>query len=312
MFAYRHGFHAGNKADVFKHSVLIASLIRFCAKEKPFLYFDSHAGAGRYNLDSDWSLQTGEALEGIGSLLDLLSFTDGTVVASPAPVPAAVEAYRNLCAHLYSERIYPGSPEIAARFSRPGDSLVLCELHPTEIDVLRQNMKNESRRKISPCFGKTSGKIHIHHRDGFEALTGLLPPGKEQPKRGLVLVDPSYEIPADYRKVSEILPRAVEKWNTGVFILWYPLVGRRINQIEKMKESLYSSLSSYFSSCSRHSGGQDSNPENEEPFFFSELEFAGKEEGGMYGCGLLVVRPQWNFALEVEGINKYLHSVLAG
>lgn len=317
MFAYRHGFHAGNKADVFKHSVLTAVLMRFRAKEKPFLYFDSHAGAGFYKLDSEWSIQTGEAAGGIGVLLG--SSAPGSSAGSAEgteslpPVPPAVEAYKKLCMRFYGKGFYPGSPEIAASLSRPGDSLVLCELHPSEIAVLRQNMKGVNSRDFPPDFpcgtgSSGRGNIHIHYRDGFEAVTGLLPPGGSLPKRGFVLMDPSYELPSDYKNVSEVVPRAVSKWNTGIFIVWYPLVGRRMKQVEKMKKSLSDSLSACFSgirSPSVNSG------EREEPFFFSELEFAGKDDGGMYGCGLLVVRPQWNFAGEVREINGYLRSVFS-
>lgn len=350
MFAYRHGFHAGNRADVFKHSILTAALLRFRAKEKPFLYFDTHAGAGWYRLDSPWSVQTGEAAAGVSVLLASVFPERRRPEKNPEgapPVPKPLAIYASLCVKSSrgdSAGVYPGSPAISALLSRPGDSLVLCELHPNEINILRHNMKKETLSHIFAPEGLESfsearytevevyeggaesfapsgvfrSDIHIHHRDGFEALSGLLPPVGKLPKRGIVLVDPSYEMPRDYQAVAEAVPAAVAKWNTGVFFIWYPLIERRRPLVDKMKKQLAGKLSAYFSSPSLK-GGSVSVEKNAGSgahcgrscgeFFFSEMEFAGREGGGMYGCGMLVVRPPWRFAAEVSEINAYLTRV---
>lgn len=289
MFAYRHGFHAGNRADVFKHCVLTAAMLHLRQKEKPFVYLDTHAGAGRYRLDSSWSMQTGEAAEGIFRLLSHLE-QDG---ASSAGIPEAVAVYAGLCRDCRSGGWYPGSPEIARRLSRPGDGLVLCELHPSEIGELRKNMHAAAREE------KPAGRVHVHYRDGFEALGALLPP-RSGPRRGLALLDPSYELPEDYRHLADAVLHAVPRWTTGCFLAWYPLVERRSRPLMQMKDRLAEGLEAQLSPAD---GG--------DPFFFLEMEFpAAETDAGMYGCGMLAVRPPWRFRQEAEKIRTCLLRLL--
>jgi len=200
---YRHAFHAGNFADVAKHLGLICVLERLAAKAKPFSYFETHAGRGRYNIDGTEARRSGEAEQGIrrlatgpnasgviGRYLDL--------VRSFQPAPGTLS-------------IYPGSPLIARSLLREGDRAQLCELQPEELRMLRQNMGDDRR------FG-------IHQRDGYEALGALLPP---TPRRGMVLIDPPYEKEDELQRLVPALEAATRKWPTGIFMVWYPIKHRR-------------------------------------------------------------------------------------
>lgn len=209
MLSYRHAFHAGNHADVLKHTVLSRIVLHLVQKEKPFSYIDTHAGAGLYKLDSEWAQTTGEAEAGI---LPLLALPD---------IPELLLPYLTLCRNLHENgHRYPGSPEIVRALSRSTDQLTLMELHPTEIQNLRANFPDDPR-------------IHIHHRDGFSGLSALCPP---EPRRGFALIDPSYETADDYTKTAEALLTAHRRWPVGILTLWYPLLARRAEAIASLKE----------------------------------------------------------------------------
>jgi 23S rRNA (adenine2030-N6)-methyltransferase len=198
---YRHGYHAGNFADVHKHVVLTAALDALARKDTPFFFLDTHAGRGRYDLDSAESRRSGEAQKGIGRL----------AVASGLPAAAArlVELVRGFdAANAGTIHVYPGSPCLAALVMRAQDRGALCELLGGEADALRQEFHRDRR------FG-------VHCRDGYEALAALLPPKQ---KRGLVLVDPPYEEQeAELVKVADALVAAQRRWPQGVFAAWYPI-----------------------------------------------------------------------------------------
>ncbi|HET8899201.1 MAG TPA: 23S rRNA (adenine(2030)-N(6))-methyltransferase RlmJ, partial [Rhodanobacteraceae bacterium] len=168
---YRHAYHAGNFADVLKHAVLVALLEAFKGKQSGFGYFDSHAGRGRYDLGGIEAQKTQEAAGGILRLLE------------EPRLPAALHIYTNLVRSLNTQggeqelRHYPGSPLVADLLLREQDSVTLCELQPGEAEALRSLFRQR-------------GRVHVHQRDGYEALRALLPP-KE--KRGLVLIDPPFE-----------------------------------------------------------------------------------------------------------------------
>src|SRR5689334_13642695 len=159
---YRHVFHAGNHADVFKHAALVFILERLREKPQPFSVLDTHAGIGLYDLTSDAARRSPE-------------FEAGIVKAMAARL-ASAPAYLELVEAM-GPGIYPGSPEIVARMLRPDDRLMACELHPADVETLKARYRADPR-------------IAIHHRDGYEAVGGLLPP---DPRRGLVLIDPPFE-----------------------------------------------------------------------------------------------------------------------
>lgn len=199
---YRHAFHAGNFADVFKHAILLALLDALLAKDKPLCYFDTHAGRGRYELDDERANKTGEWRDGIGRLFDARDV--------PKPLQRYVTAIRafNPDGALHT---YPGSPLLAANAMRNTDSLVLCETQPEEADALRALLRNDQR-------------AHVHQRDGYAAMNALLPPAE---KRALVLIDPPFEAQADeFRIIGKALGSARTRFPTGVFAVWYPIKRR--------------------------------------------------------------------------------------
>lgn len=191
---YRHHYHAGNFADVFKHALLLGLLQSLSRKDKPWCYLDTHAGAGSYSLGSTQAASTQEWRDGVGRLLD---------AESP---PKLVADYLALIAGERTHLLYPGSPSIAAAVARPGDRIVCCERVAEVAEELHRNVRG----------------AEIHVRDGYEAHS-LLPP-KE--KRGLVLVDPPFEARDEFELAHRFLAAAIARFGGGVYALWYPLKNR--------------------------------------------------------------------------------------
>jgi 23S rRNA (adenine2030-N6)-methyltransferase len=209
---YRHAYHAGNFADVLKHVVLSALIDALKAKPTPFAVVDTHAGSGCYALEGKEAAKTGEWRDGIGRLL----FPDVGPHAIPGgTLPPLLRHWLDgllaLPGNEQGLKLYPGSPLQLARALREIDSAQLCELHPEEATRLRELLHHDKR-------------MHVHERDGYEALKALLPP-KE--KRGLVLIDPPYEAQeAEYRRIELALKAALVRWPTGVYAVWYPIKQR--------------------------------------------------------------------------------------
>lgn len=206
MFSYRHGFHAGNHADVLKHLVLVQMLEHFSSKEKPFWVIDTHAGAGGYALDSGYAAQSAESASGIQRLWDQ--------VAPRSDVPPVLVSYLAQVQAVNPDGVlhnYPGSPQIALQMLREQDRLRLFELHPTEIEVLKNH------------FARAGRRVMVAAEDGFAALKALLPP---PPRRALVLIDPPYEVKTDYRTVITAVRDALQRFATGTYAIWYPQVQR--------------------------------------------------------------------------------------
>lgn len=200
---YRHAFHAGNFADVLKHAVLAALLLRLQTRPRPICYLETHAGAGLYRLDAPEARRSGEAAAGILRL------------AEAKPRSAALAAYLRGVAALPANGTAvlacPGSPLVAAGLLREQDRLVLTERAPPEAAALRELFRHDAR-------------VAVHCRDGWEALGALLPP---TPRRGLLLMDPPYEAPDEFRKVVAGLVAARRRWPVGVLAAWYPIKDRR-------------------------------------------------------------------------------------
>jgi 23S rRNA (adenine2030-N6)-methyltransferase len=199
---YRHAFHAGNFADVFKHAVLLALLDALTAKDKPLCYMDTHAGAGMYALDEARAEKTGEWRDGIGRIVEAKS------------LPTPLHRYRDAIRAFNRDggmRVYPGSPALGAHALRRNDRMVLCETQEEEAAVLREHFRADKR-------------VHVHRRDGYAAMNALLPPGE---RRGLVLVDPPFEQQAEeFRVIETALQAAHTRWPTGVYAVWYPIKKR--------------------------------------------------------------------------------------
>ena len=209
MFSYRHAFHAGSHADILKHLTLV-HLVEYL-QEKPgaLTIIDTHAGAGIYSLKDGFAVISKEAE---GGILRLLKF-----IEAGNPTPQSVKKYlalvqaENMGNELAS---YPGSPFILARLLRPQDRLKLFELHPKEIDILRHNVRELTQAK----------QIDVYAEDSFARLKGLLPPPS---RRGLVLIDPSYEDKQDYRYLEVAMEEALQRFATGCYAIWYPILSRR-------------------------------------------------------------------------------------
>jgi len=231
MFSYRHAFHAGNHADTLKHLTLIGALRHVLRKPGPITLIDTHAGAGRYRLNSDMATTSGEAGTGVLRLLQLL---DERAAASPGAASDLLTDYRALLL-AFNPRwpqtgrltIYPGSPLVLHHYmTQPDrldgaasrDRLHLCELHPTD-----------SRALLALAAGLSSNRrIHAQRTDGLAALRALLPPPADGSgsRRALALIDPSYEIKSDYANVEEAMHDALRRFATGVYLVWYPIIGR--------------------------------------------------------------------------------------
>lgn len=202
MLSYRHGFHAGNHADVLKHLVLVQLTRYLGEKEKAFWYVDTHAGAGRYALDSAQAAKLAEHRDGVGRLW------------TRSDLPAALADYVALVRSANPDgrlKIYPGSPSLALATLRAQDRLRLFELHSREVLRLRENLQDGGKRVL------------IDESDGFAALKALLPP---PPRRALVLIDPPYEERHDYDRVLNSLKDSLSRFAGGSYLLWYPQLTR--------------------------------------------------------------------------------------
>jgi len=191
---YRHAYHAGNFADVFKHAVLALVLDYLKQKPAPFRVIDTHAGIGVYDLGGIEAGKTGEWRDGIGRLIEPI----------PAEVAGLLAPYFGVVRAVNG---YPGSPEIARRLLRAGDALVLNELHPTDHAALVARYGHDAR-------------ITLLDLDAWIAVKALLPPPE---RRGLVLIDPPYEDKDEFAKVADGLSAALKRFATGTFLLWYPV-----------------------------------------------------------------------------------------
>lgn len=203
MLSYRHGFHAGNHADVLKHFVWVQLLLHLTRKDKPLWVFDTHAGAGCYALDHPYAAKRAEFEDGIARLWSRRGL--------PAPLADYVEQVRR--ANPGGElRIYPGSPQIAFQLTREQDRLRFFERHTNESKALHEHFRNAGRR------------VAVVAGDGFAGLKAALPPPS---RRGVALIDPSYETKSDYDDVLAAARDALQRFATGTYAVWYPQVQRR-------------------------------------------------------------------------------------
>lgn len=210
---YRHAFHAGNFADVFKHLVLVALLEGLKRKEKGFAYVETHAGAGRYDLRNPAVQKTGEYRDGIERLWRAPS-ADPLIAAYLAAVGSV---NRGTALH-----VYPGSPRIARALVRPQDRLQLAELEPGECARLERDFARD-------------GQVRVARGDGYALLGAWLPPREA---RGLVLIDPPYESAGEWQKVADAVVAAHRRWATGCYAVWYPLkAGAPVTRVKQALET---------------------------------------------------------------------------
>jgi 23S rRNA (adenine2030-N6)-methyltransferase len=263
MLSYRHGFHAGNPADVLKHTVLIFCLEYLTRKEKPLLCIDTHAGAGSYPLFSGFAAQNREWEKGLGKL---------PCTEADRGIPAMLRRYMQVLragglvsgaagpeAGKAAPQSYPGSPLIMTRLLRPADRLVCFELHPADYRACKSLLGNYAE---------------VRQEDGFKGLEGLLPP---RSRRGLFLIDPSYELKEDYKRLNEALARALRRFSTGVYIIWYPLL--RKQAAAGFPAWLMGLHTENRCQVELYTAAPDAAPSN--------------SPRGMYGSGLVIYNPPW-------------------
>ncbi|ENM5747022.1 23S rRNA (adenine(2030)-N(6))-methyltransferase RlmJ [Vibrio mimicus] len=265
MLSYRHSFHAGNHADVLKHIVQSLILNSLQQKEKPFVYHDTHSGVGRYDLTHEWSEKTGEYKQGIAR------------VWQQDNIPAELDSYLDAIRQLNQGetlRYYPGSPRVARAHLREQDRMVLTELHPSDYPLLEQEFHRD--RQVS-----------IYKEDGFARLKASLPP---QERRGLVLIDPPYELAKEYSDVVQAIAQSYKRWATGIYAIWYPVVNRC--DIDDMLEGLQGL--------------------GIRKILQIELGVSpDTNERGMTASGMIVVNPPWTLESQMQTILPFLKQAIA-
>lgn len=288
MLSYQHEYHAGNHADILKHACLLAILRSLCKKDKPFTVIDSHAGAGRFRLDDERLLKTGEAQDGIEALL----------ARDRDAMPPLLQDYAALEAAYQSRGLYAGSPEIERLCLRMGDALHLVEKHPAALESLKANM----RLPLVTPQGEARCPVRADVRggDSYATLRALCPPPV---KRGLILIDPSYEDASDYGQVREAVEGIITKWNTAVIAVWFPLLVRRKNETAQLLSSLedFAKMQAVPKETMRCTVSvRNADAMNEE---------AGSH---LYGSGMFIVNPPWKLREEMEAVCLYMEKKLYG
>ncbi|QRM54909.1 23S rRNA (adenine(2030)-N(6))-methyltransferase RlmJ [Sinorhizobium sp. BG8] len=265
---YRHIYHAGNFADVLKHAVLARLIAYMQQKDKAFRVLDTHAGIGLYDLSSEEAQKTGEWRDGIGRLL---------TAELPAEIVPLLAPYLDTVRKLNPEgglKFYPGSPQLARQLFRPQDRLSAMELHPDDHETLRRLFDGDFQSRIT-------------HLDGWLALGGHLPP-KE--KRGIVLVDPPFEIDGEFERMSDGLAKAWRRFPGGVYCLWYPLKkGAPVAAFHKELKAL-----------------------GIPKILCAELSVrSDRDQTGLSGSGLIVVNPPFTLKQELDVLLPFLKTTLA-
>lgn len=296
MLSYQHAYHAGNHADILKHYVLTFVLNSLNKKEKPYTFFDTHAGSGLYDLLDNRSQKTLEAVNGVQKLIHLAGAELEKLTASSS----VFGDYLNHIKKYTDKMMYPGSPELERTMLRQQDFLMLSELHPQEIENLRNNIQT------SPFSEAGCKNIQIHKRNGFEMLKALTPPAT---KRGAVLIDPSYEETEDYEEVSNTVIQVHKKWSNGIIMVWYPLLAHRQSEIDLMIERITEAARMQnqnieISDLQLLVNSKDSHKE----VSLKELSEDKKNPPRLYGSGMLVLNSPWRLAEEGSLICENLTS----
>jgi 23S rRNA (adenine2030-N6)-methyltransferase len=278
LLSYQHAFHAGNHADVLKHTVLIAVLQKLNKKAKPYFALDTHAGIGLYDLSN-------APLKADPIAYAKLKY-DSEEAASGN---SALAAYMQLVKELQIKSLYPGSPYLLSYFSRQQDNVHANELSAPMFSEL------EGAAKVFKVQGQN---VQLHQRDGFEVLKALTPP---VPNRGMVLIDPPYEQAKEYQDVVNAVADALKKWPNGTYMIWYPLLSpTRINRTTKSVEAnpkasqsalMLSKLGDL--AIQKCTGG------------VLTVEFADvapNENTGMYGSGICLINPPYQIDQELKHV----------
>lgn len=265
MLSYQHGFHAGNHADVLKHTVLTLILESLLKKTTPFFYLDTHAGSGRYDLQSVQALKHREFDNGIARIWNQRN------------TPNELQTYLNVVKAINQGnvlRFYPGSPFIAQQLMRTQDRLVLCELHSTE------------QKNISALFRKYKN-VHVHLQDGYAGLKAFLPPPE---KRGLVLIDPAFELAGEYERFVQGLLLAAQRFPTGCIAGWFALTDKTI------AARVYRLLT--------QSGVRN--------ILTAELTVSAPRQNYFFGSSMVIINPPWKIDEHLTKVAPWLCQQLSG
>lgn len=278
---YRHIYHAGNFADVFKHCVLIMLMQSLSQKDKPISYLDTHAGIGKYDLTSENAQKTLEYKDGIGRLYQHLNEVD---------LPDLIGDYLQIVQasnNSLSDKMvtdfpdfYPGSPRIISALMRPQDSMVLVEKHPEDLLELKREFRRDSH-------------VAVHYLDGYQSMKAFLPPKKG---RGLILIDPAYEEKDELQQIITAMQMALNRFSIGVYAIWFPIKERLV--IERFYDEL------------RQLAAQN--------VLIAELSVSERGidvgvdcEGGLTSCGMAIINAPWRFKEQLNPIMVCLSRILA-
>ena len=266
MLSYRHAFHAGNHADVLKHYVLGLVLTYTTQKDKPCWYIDTHAGAGMYSLDNGYATQNKEYKRGIDKLV------------SAENLPETLARFVDEIKSFSSEELhlYPGSPKVAQKHLRHDDKMRLFELHPTDYKLLAENFSGKGRQV----------KTEMH--DGFTGIKSLLPPPS---RRAVVLIDPPYEDKEDYQHVNQMIIDSLERFATGTYIVWYPLL-QRPEPNEMIDALIELNIPNWLHVA-------------------MTVEAPSIDGYGMFGSGLFIINPPWTLPKILNDTMPILTRLLA-
>jgi 23S rRNA (adenine2030-N6)-methyltransferase len=266
MLSYRHAFHAGNHADVIKHLTLVLCCEHLCKKDKGFSYIDTHAGAGIYNLKSEAATKNNEHLEGIASLTNL------------PKLPKVFNSYVKLIEQAKKQRSnsYPGSPWLASQLLRSQDQAALFEMHPKDYNLLASLFAGNRR-------------IKVQQSDGYQSLKTLFPPPS---RRAITLIDPPYEQEKEYQAVIQTLKDGISRFNSGTYVVWYPLIKRATSAKDKAAEKMLKQIKNLFNQEQLH------------------IQFIlDKDMKGMYGSGLAIINPPWGLKEQLQEALTFLCSI---
>lgn len=264
MLSYRHSFHAGNPADIIKHLVLANVLEYMTRKDKPLDYVDTHSGAGFFELSSSDAQKTQEYLDGIAKLWHYRGHND------------AIKAFVDLVKSFNDDALafYPGSPKVAEQFLRRQDKGWFFELHPKDSVLLTDNLAHKK-------------SLRVRCEDGFKGLLGLVPPLS---RRACVLMDPPYEIKTDYQQAAKMIIKAYKKFNSGTYMIWYPVVDRA--RIDLLEQTLIESGVSNIQ-------------------LFELATSADTQEHGMTASGMIVINAPWTLKATMDSVLPELVEILS-
>ncbi|MDH3325478.1 MAG: 23S rRNA (adenine(2030)-N(6))-methyltransferase RlmJ [Gammaproteobacteria bacterium] len=266
MFSYRHIYHAGNHADVFKHTVLTGLLLALQRKPSPYCVLDTHAGIGHYDFKSNQASKNAEFKEGIAK-----------VVSQAKSAPELIKQYLSQVQLLNSPgslRFYPGSPLLARQLSRDNDQLIACEFNRADHEILKG------------CF-RGDSQVAVHCKDGFNGMKAFLPP---KLKRGLVIIDPPYELKDEVEQVVGGLELALKRWPNGIYAIWYPILDRPLDK--KLREKV----------------------KNLDITKLLDVQLTVKDKPdvlSMIGSGLLIINSPWQFDDELQQALPWLQKQLS-